>query len=93
MEDKTLNVRIKNKSDTVYNWGKSPSFIPLDGELIFYSDINKAKIGDGKTTLSNLPFLNPTLAESGKLVADWRDIDIAQTIYAKSGTGGCLQTR
>jgi hypothetical protein len=83
---KTLKVRLKNKSDTLANWEKATTFVPLEGELIFYSDINKVKIGDGKTTLSNLSYL--TSSEINKLVADGQDINIAQTLYVTDSAGG-----
>ena len=57
MANKTVNVRIQNKSDTSANWTKATSFIPKKGELVFYTDLNKVKIGDGATAVVNLPFL------------------------------------
>lgn len=56
-DSKILQTRIKNKSDTSANWAKVPNFIPLDGEVIIYSDMNNVKIGDGKTKIGALPFL------------------------------------
>lgn len=58
-----LHVNIKNKSNTTAYW-EANDFVPLAGELVFYSDVNKCKIGvyDGtdettKVALSKLPFI------------------------------------
>lgn len=64
MADKNINVRIQNKSDTSTNWAKATSFVPKKGELIFYSDINKIKMGDGTTVVGSLPFLDARNATS-----------------------------
>lgn len=56
--EETLNLRIQHKTDISTNWNAVEStFTPLKGELIFYSDLNSAKIGDGKTKLKDLPFI------------------------------------
>ena len=61
---KTINVRLINTHDKETNWlGVESTFTPADGEFIIYSaDDNysyaRYKIGDGKTTLDKLPFLN-----------------------------------
>lgn len=59
---KTIHTRIQLKNDTEANWNKATNFIPLDGEVIIYDvDANNSrpriKIGDGTTTVSNLPFV------------------------------------
>lgn len=61
MADKTLNSRIVHKHDTETNWDKATNFIPKQGEIVVYDkDSNYAyerfKIGDGITTVVNLPF-------------------------------------
>ena len=62
MATKNLKTRIQNKHDTEANWAKATTFKPLAGELIIYDkDSNNAKprfkIGDGITTVTNLPFV------------------------------------
>ncbi len=65
----TIKTRIQLKSDTEANWNKagpkenSNGFIPLNGELIIYSadeahPFSRLKIGDGKTNVVNLPFVD-----------------------------------
>ena len=49
------------KKDTEENWNKAKNFIPKQGEMIEYTDLpkpNNFKIGDGKTKVNDLPFLN-----------------------------------
>ena len=60
MANKNFNTRIINKHDTEENWSKA-NFIPKQGEVIVYDPDEthtypRFKIGDGKTTLVNLPF-------------------------------------
>ena len=45
------------KKDTSENWSKAKNFIPKASEIIIY--IAKGmKIGDGKTRVNDLPFIN-----------------------------------
>ncbi len=70
-----IDARIINKSDTTYNWDNAITFIPLNGEIIIYTDhaekddgngntikIPGIKIGDGKAYLIDLPFVGEDLA-------------------------------
>ena len=45
------------KKDTTENWNKAKRFIPKKNEVIVYTDAG-TKIGDGKTLLHELPFIN-----------------------------------
>lgn len=61
MAEKTLNTRIVHKHDTEANWNKATSFIPKQGEFIIYDEdsshsYKRIKIGNGTTTVINLPF-------------------------------------
>ena len=58
MAEKIINSRIQLKTDTSSNWSKATNFIPKKGEFIFYSDLQKFKMGDGSTKLSVLDFVN-----------------------------------
>ena len=57
---KSLNTRMQQKVDIATNWKTAgdKGFIPLQGEIIIYQDgqQSKAKIGDGKTNINDLPF-------------------------------------
>lgn len=62
MAEKQFNTRIINKHDIAANWAKATNFIPKKGELIVYdADTTntqpRLKIGDGTTTVINLPFV------------------------------------
>ena len=46
------------KKDTFENWSKAKNFIPKENEVIVYVDTEQQKIGDGKTLLNELPFID-----------------------------------
>lgn len=48
------------KKDTSENWGKAKNFIPKEKEVIIYTDVfpKGMKIGDGKTKVNDLPFID-----------------------------------
>lgn len=60
MADKALTVRIKLRSDFTANWNAiEDTFVPLEGEVIFYKDGSGAqsgyyRVGDGTTLLKDL---------------------------------------
>ena len=61
MNEKYLASRIAQKHDIEANWNKVVDFIPMRGEIIVYDidanyDYERIKIGDGATTVVNLPF-------------------------------------
>ena len=86
MANKELQTRIIHKHDTAANWEANASFIPKQGELIVYdADDNftyeRFKIGDGTTTVANLPFM-PGPADSVLVVTATPVTDeIAATNY------------
>lgn len=54
-----LRARVTQRIDTTNNWSAVSNSVPLQGEIIVYSDSGKQpkiKIGDGSTTISDLPF-------------------------------------
>ena len=61
MADKKVKTRIQNKHDTEENWGKLNT-PPLAGEIIIYDKDSthtkqRIKVGDGTTTVDELPFI------------------------------------
>ena len=48
------------KKDTTENWNKAINFIPKENEIIVYID-SGMKIGDGKTKVSDLPFIDENI--------------------------------
>lgn len=67
MADNTINVRIKDRSDTEANWtSKNP--VLLKGERAITDGTGKYKIGDGKNTWGALPYYKAmTSADCTKL--------------------------
>lgn len=68
MANKTLNTRIVLTHDVEANWAES-AFVPSRGELVVYDpDLTysyaRFKIGDGQSTISDLPFtINPSIID------------------------------
>lgn len=61
------NARVTQKRDTEANWNNAVNFIPLRGEIIVYEIDNthatpRFKVGDGVTTIVNLPFSDNTIS-------------------------------
>ena len=89
MADKILNTRIVHKHDVAENWSKASNFIPKQGELIVY-DIDsqhtyeRIKIGDGKTNVNALPFVEDALRTV--LIEQINDVDVkVDTVSALVG--------
>ena len=76
MPEKVINSRIRNKHDTESNWNSASSFVPEDGEVIIY-DVDsshsapRVKIGDGTTTIANLPFAGRVREEHTVATSAW----------------------
>lgn len=66
MAEKNIKSRIVHKHDVESNWILATNFTPKQGELIVY-DIDtshtyeRVKVGDGKTLVSQLPFVDDAL--------------------------------
>lgn len=63
-----INTRIINKHDIEENWRLAVNFAPLEGEIIIYDadethDQPRVKIGDGKTNVNVLPFIDKAIWE------------------------------
>lgn len=71
MAEKIINSRIQLKTDTWLNWYNKPNFIPKKGEFIFYSDIQKFKIGDGIKKISELDYVNKDEPDSIRFDGMW----------------------
>ena len=64
MIEKKVKMRTQQKHDIEANWQKAAAFIPMSGELIIYDadenyDYSRLKIGDGITSVIDLPFFAP----------------------------------
>lgn len=59
MAEKIIDSRIQLKTDTTEKWDAvKVTFTPKKGEFIFYSDVQKFKVGDGSKTVGDLDFVN-----------------------------------
>lgn len=58
MEKTMIKEQTLIKKDTSINWSKAKNFIPKENEIILYTDFNKMKIGNGKTKVNELPFID-----------------------------------
>ena len=90
MSEKILNSRIVHKHDTAENWSKATNFIPMKAEIIVYDiDENytypRIKIGDGKTLVSALPFVNDALINAKLSEAkSYTDAEISEWVGDKT---------
>lgn len=88
MSTKQLFTRVQNKYDTEANWNKA-TFVPLHGELIVYApDENhreaRFKIGDGKTSVVDLPFSDEALAsEVAYIDQEDNDVVVTETLHSE----------
>lgn len=62
MANNTVKARVQLKCDTEANWEKARNFYPLRGEVIIYladefTSFCRLKVGDGTTSVVDLPFL------------------------------------
>lgn len=64
------------KKDTSINWNKAKNFIPKEHEIIIYTDFNSIKIGNGKTKVNDLPFVdnNEYMVEEDTLVINTKEV-------------------
>lgn len=64
------------KKDTSINWNKAKNFIPKENEIIIYTDFNSIKIGNGKTKVNDLPFVdnNEYMVEKDTLVINTKEV-------------------
>lgn len=64
------------KKDISINWNKAKNFIPKENEIIMYTDFNSIKIGNGKTKVNDLPFVdnNEYMVEEDTLVINTKEV-------------------
>lgn len=73
MASKEYKARVQHKYGTEAEWNKATNFIPLKGEIIVYTDLNKLKIGDGITVVTKLDFCGDGAKISMKT---WTSFDV-----------------
>ena len=73
MNEVTISSRVINLHDTEANWKTKTDFIPKSGETIVYdADAThkhcRIKLGDGVTTINNLPFISISETELNSII-------------------------
>ena len=70
MAEKNVKSRIQVKRGTYAEWktAHDNGFQPLEGEIIFYSDLNKIKIGNGEDCVDDLPYVTIDITDVNNLV-------------------------
>lgn len=92
-----IDTRIKLKRDTTEHWNNAQGFIPLQGEVIIYTDHEKTtriignkevevdvpgiKIGTGNAYIQDLPFVDDELRN--RLMVHIDDMDMHTTLEEK----------
>ena len=80
-----FKTRIIHKNDIEENWNRATTFIPMKGEIIVYNvdenyDYERIKVGDGLTTVINLPFYLmseiDTIMEKLEALENMLDVDV-----------------
>ena len=89
MTEKVIKTRTQQKHDIEANWNKATNFIPKAGEIIIYDPdatyaVARQKVGDGKTKVSELPFIGPTIG--GATSEDSHLLGIVYTTEASIGS-------
>ena len=93
-----INTRIQMNRDTTAHWNNAVGFIPLDGEIIIYTDyktitevidnqnvtknVPGIKIGDGNAYVQDLPFMDNDLRDA--LMAHIANTNVHVTLNDKS---------
>ena len=72
MATNTIKTRIQLKNDTEAHWDLATNFVPKHGEVIIYSaddthPFSRLKVGDGNTTVVNLPFIDAATLNGMKM--------------------------
>lgn len=73
MAGNTIKTRVQLKNDTEAHWDLATNFVPLKGEAIIYSTdgthpFSRLKMGDGSTTVAQLPFISAAHADNATTV-------------------------
>lgn len=59
-------LKLKQSSDTSMNWNKNNRIL-FEGEIAYEKDTGRIKIGDGKSSYTELPYVCMTEDESNKM--------------------------
>ena len=77
MPDKVINTRIQVLNDTAEALAAQGAAIPKAGEIVYENDTRKMKIGDGKTSYTNLKYFGGDSAKHFDVMANVGEEDVA----------------
>lgn len=77
MPEKIINTRIQVLNDTAEALAAHGTAIPKAGEIVYENDTRKMKIGDGKTSYTNLKYFGGDSAKHFDVVANVGEEDVA----------------
>ena len=77
MPDKVINTRIQVLNDTAAALAAQGAAVPKAGEIVYENDTRKMKIGDGKTSYTNLKYFGGDSAKHFDVVANVGEEDVA----------------
>lgn len=92
-EPRRIKARIIQKHATAAEWNAKSTFIPLEGEVIIYDqddtyDYERFKIGDGITSVVNLPFVHVEHASNADRLGIPRNIILNGDIHGSVAFDG-----
>ena len=81
MADRNITCTLISRHDSETNWVLAKDFIPRQGEIVIYDadqlhNYERIKVGDGKTVVGDLPFVN-----SGLEIVDYNE-DLQEGIFS-----------
>lgn len=77
MPDKIINTRIQVLNDTAEALAAQGAAVPKAGEIVYENDTRKMKIGDGKTSYTNLKYFGGDSAKHFDVMANVGEEDVA----------------
>ena len=85
MSDKVINTRIQVLNDTAEALAAHGAAVPKAGEIVYENDTRKMKIGDGKTSYTNLKYFGGDSAKNFEVIPTEGEEDIAAITRVVAG--------
>ena len=85
MPDKVINTRIQVLNDTAEALAAHGTAVPKAGEIVYENDTRKMKIGDGKTSYTNLKYFGGDSAKNFEVIPTEGEEDIAAITRVVAG--------
>ena len=85
MPDKVINTRIQVLNDTAAALAAQGAAVPKAGEIVYENDTRKMKIGDGKTSYTNLKYFGGDSAKNFEVIPTEGEEDIAAITRVVAG--------